>query len=149
MDRALRAEKARVPRVGDFLMFTQMQWPGRKRWNRALLASFAVHGLFLFLLILRAGAIFVIPADVDLGIRGSSGSLSIVYLAPVGPEQSDSSPERPKLPLRASLVSKPQPPKAERKNPQPNPMPVNNAPDQTARGGSPSRRGCRAPLIRA
>src|SRR5664280_3534866 len=86
---------------GSSLMFTQMQCPGRKRWIRARLASFAVHGLFLFLLIHRAGAIFVIPADVDLGIKGSSGSISIVYLAPVGAEETQSSPDEQRPELRA------------------------------------------------
>jgi TonB family protein len=127
-------------------MFSPMQWSGRKAWNRALLASFALHCAVIALLVHRAAPLFVAPFDVDLGLRGSSGSLSIVYLAPVGPERLDSSPEQPKPSLRVSLVTKPQPPKAARQNPQPNPMAVNNAPDQTARGGSPYGRVPGAPI---
>ena len=146
MDRALRAEKAQVPRVGDFLMFTQMQWPGRKRWIRALLASFAVHGLFLFLLIHRAGAIFVIPADVDLGIKGSSGSLSIVYLAPVGPEETQSSPDEQRPALRAALAPKPKLHKPDTKVRQTEQPTREDAPEQTARGGSPYGRVPGSPI---
>src|SRR5271169_5920001 len=95
------------PEGGDFLMFTQLQWSGRKRWNRALLASFAVHGLLLFLLIHRTSAVFVNPSEVNLGIKGSSGSLSIVYLAPVGMEKTPSPPDDQRLQLRAALPPKP------------------------------------------
>jgi len=127
-------------------MFAPTQWSGRKAWNRALLISFALHCAVVVLLVHRAAPMFVALSDVDLGVRGSSGSLSIVYLAPVGAERFDSSAEQPKPALRASLASKPQPPKAQRQNPEPNPMPVNNAPDQTARGGSPYGRVPGAPI---
>src|ERR1017187_3471119 len=98
---------------GDFLMFTQIQWSGRKRWNRALLASFAVHCLLLFLLSHRGAAIFVSPSDVDLGIKGSSGSISIVYLAPVGPEKTQPPPNEQRPELRAALTPKPNPRKSD------------------------------------
>ncbi|MFI5116592.1 MAG: energy transducer TonB [Terriglobales bacterium] len=128
-------------------MFTQIQWSGRQRWNRALLASFAVHCLLVFLLIHRGDAIFVTPADVDLGIKGSSGSTSIVYLSPVGPEKTQSSPdERPVL--RAALTPKPRPMphKPDEKIRQTDQPMRDDAPDQTARGGSPYGRLPGSPL---
>jgi len=131
---------------GEFLMFTQMQWSGRKRWNRALLASFAVHCLLLFVLIHRTDAIFVTPSDVDLGIKRSSGSMSIVYLAPVGPEKTQSLPDEQRPQLRAALAPKPKPNKPDTKT-RPTDQPTrDDAPEQTARGGSPYGRVPGSPL---
>ena len=127
-------------------MFEEIQSSGRKRWNRALLASFAVHGLLLFLLIHRAAAIFVAPSDVDLGIKGSSGSVSIVYLAPVGPEKTQSSRDEQRPALRAALAPKPQPQKPDTKIRQTDQATRDDAPEQTARGGSPYGRVPGSPL---
>jgi TonB family protein len=117
-------------------MFTQIQWSGRQRWNRALLASFAVHCLLLFLLSHRGAAIFVSPSDVDLGIKGSSGSISIVYLAPVGPEKTQPPPNEQRPELRAALTPKPNPRKSDTKIRQTDQATRNDALEQTARGGS-------------
>ncbi|MFZ0912156.1 MAG: TonB family protein [Candidatus Korobacteraceae bacterium] len=129
-------------------MFTQIQWSGRQRWNRALLASFAVHCLLLFLLIHRGTAIFVTPSDVDLGIKGSSGSTSIVYLSPVGPEKTQSAPDEQRPVLRAALTPKPRPKphKPDAKTRQTDQPTRDDAPVQTARGGSPYGRVPGSPL---
>ena len=127
-------------------MFTQVQRSGRQRWNRALLASFAVHCLLVFLLIHRSNAIFVTPSDVDLGIKGSSGSVSIVYLAPVGPEKSQSSPDKQQPALRAAMALKPKPRKADTKIHQTDQPTRDDAPEQTARGGSPYGRVPGSPI---
>jgi TonB family protein len=117
-------------------MFEQMQWPGRKRWSRSLIASVAAHLAVLVVLIYPSTPTFVTPSDLQLGIPHSSGSLSIVYLAPVGPEQAEVAPEQPKLALRASLPPRPKPHKIEAKREQPDKTIADNALDQTARGGS-------------
>jgi TonB family protein len=127
-------------------MFTQLQWSGRKRWNRALLASFAVHGLLLFLLIHRTSAVFVNPSEVNLGIKGSSGSLSIVYLAPVGMEKAQLPPDEQRLTLRAALQPKSKPRKPETKILPANQPTRDDAPEQTARGGSPYGRVPGSPI---
>jgi TonB family protein len=132
--------------VGELAMFEGIQWSGRKRWIRALLASFAVHGLLLFLLIHRFGPIFVTPSDVDLGIKGSSGSMSIVYLAPVGPEKTQSTPEEQRPSLRAALALKPKPHKADTKIRQIDQPTRDDALEQTARGGSPYGRVPGSPM---
>jgi TonB family protein len=125
-------------------MFTQIQWSGRKRWNRALLASFAVHGLLL--LVHRGGPISVVPSDVDLGIKGSSGSVSIVYLAPVGPEKTRSAPDEQRPELRAALMPKPRPHNPDTTARQTDQPTQDDAPEQTARGGSPYGRVPGSPL---
>jgi len=127
-------------------MFEEMPWPGRKRWSRSMVASFAVHFALLLLLLHRAIPIFVTPSDVDLGIPKSSGSLSIVYLAPVGPEQTKSSLEEPRLFLRAAVPPKPKPRKVETKTQQPASVTADDAPEQTARGGSPYGRVPGSPI---
>jgi TonB family protein len=120
--------------------------PERKQWNRSLLASLALHCVVLLFLIHRAAPVFVVPSDVDHGVPGSSGSVSIVYLAPVGSEQTNSSTEeRPPL-WRASLVPKPKPAKAQSK-PSTSQSTQQNAPEQTARGGSPWGRAPGSPII--
>ena len=68
-------------------MFEQMPQPERKRQSISMLLSFAVQLALLLALLYTAAPIFVTPSDVDFGIPHSSGSRSIVYLAPVGPEQ--------------------------------------------------------------
>jgi TonB family protein len=127
-------------------MFTQLLWSERKRWNRALLASFAVHCGLLLLLIHHSPAVFVNPSDVDLGIKGSSGSLSIVYIAPVGMEKTPSPPDDQSLQLRAALQPKPKPHKPETKILPTNQPARDDAPEQTARGGSPYGRVPGSPI---
>ncbi len=99
--------------------------------------SLAMHlGLLLFLLH-SAAPLFVTPSDVDLGIPHSYGSQSIVYLAPVGPEQARASDTQPKLTLHAALPPKPKAPKPPVKHEELAAKTADNAPEQTARGGSP------------
>src|ERR1035438_6403018 len=114
-------------------MFTQLQWSGRRRWNRAVLGSFAVHCLLLLVLIHRGAAVFVSPSDVDLGIKGSSGSVSIVYLAPVGPEKAQAPPDEQRPVLRAALSPKPKAHKPDANTRQTDQSTRDNAPEQTAR----------------
>lgn len=102
-----------------------------------MLASFAGQLALVGLLAYRAAPAFLSPSEVDLGVPHSYGSQSIIYLAPVGPEQAKVSPEKPKLTLQAKLVPKPKPAKAQ---PRPEEPPARTADDaalQTARGGSP------------
>jgi TonB family protein len=126
-------------------MFEEMPWPGRKRWNRSLVASFAIHIALLLALLYQAPPVFLTPSDVAPGIPGSSGSVSIIYLAPVGPEQTRSLPDKPQLTLRASLPKKPKPRKIETK-PEAEQATVDNGAEQTARGGSPYGRVPGSPI---
>ncbi len=114
-----------------------MLLPGRKRWNRSMLVSLLVHVAFLLVLVHRAAPVFVTPSDVALGIPGSSGSQSIIYLAPVGPELSRPSPHEPRLTLRASVPKAPKLRKPQPRPQEPASATSDDAPEQTARGGSP------------
>ncbi|HME32751.1 MAG TPA: TonB family protein [Terriglobales bacterium] len=118
-------------------MFAELRRPERKLWNPCVLASFGLHCAVLLFLIHRTAPVFVTPSDVDHGIPGSSGSLSIVYLAPVGPEQSNSTPEEPRPTLRAAVAPMPKAPKPQFKPSKTDQPTQQNAPEQTARGGSP------------
>lgn len=111
-----------------------------------MLLSLAGHLALLLVLIHRAAPTFVNPSDVDLGIPHSSGSLSVVYLAPVGPEQKASSVEQPKLALRAKLAPRPTPQKTEIKRKEAAAATSDDAPLETARGGSPFGRVPGSPL---
>jgi TonB family protein len=137
--------KTRGSKGGDFLMFMQIQWSERKRRDRALLASFAVHGLLLFLLIHRSVAAFVNSSNVELGIKGSSGSMSIVYLAPVGLEKTPPADEQ-RSSLRAVLTPKPKVRETDTKRHQTKQPTQDNAPEETARGGSPYGRVPGSPI---
>ena len=110
-----------------------------------MLASFGFQLAVLLILLHGAGPVLVTPSDVDHGIPGSSGSVSIVYLAPVGPERTNATPEEPRPSLRASLTVLPKPKTLSKaaKTDQPN---KSNAPEQTARGGSPWGRVPGSPL---
>lgn len=115
-------------------MFTELKPTGRKRWDLALLLSFAAHGVVLFLLTHRSTPIFVMPSDVALGTPGSSGS--VTYLAPVGAEKEVAAQEKPKLSLHATalktpVAAKPAPPTHEPENPN-----ATATLDATARAGS-------------
>ncbi len=101
-----------------------------------MMLSLAAHLIFLGGLLYRAAPAFINPSDVDLGIPHSRGSQSIVYLAPVGPEQAKPSPQEPKLALRAKLTPRPKPPKPEPKPEETAAATAPDAPLQTARGGS-------------
>ncbi len=127
-------------------MFSELQQSGSKRWNGSVLASLGIHGAVLFVLIHRGAPALVVPSDVDQGIAGSSGSLSIVYLAPVGLERTNSTPEEPQPSLHAALVSTPKPPKAKSKPSKEDQPTQQDAPEQTARGGSPWGRVPGSPL---
>lgn len=127
-------------------MFSELQQPGSERWSRSMLASLAIHVAVLFFLIYRGAPVLVRPSDVDQGIAGSSGSLSIVYLAPVGPERTSSAAEEPHPSLHASLTPTPKPPKAKSKPSKVDQPTQQNAPEQTARGGSPWGRVPGSPL---
>ncbi len=90
-------------------MFTELRPTGRKRWDIALLLSFAVHCAVVLLLTHHSAPVFIMPSDVALGTPGSSGS--VIYLAPTGAERTVEVPEKPSLSLQASTLKTPQPPK--------------------------------------
>jgi len=117
-------------------MFAELR-PERKRWGRSLLASFALQCAAVLLLVHGAAPVFVRPSDVDHGMPGSSGSLSIVYLAPVGPEQEKVASEEVQPSLRAPLAALAKPAKSQPKTLQTTQPTQQKAPEQTARGGSP------------
>jgi TonB family protein len=127
-------------------MFEQMPQSGRRRWNLSLLTSFAVQVAALLALLYHAAPIFVTPSDAQLGIPGSAGSKSIIYLAPVGPEQSRSQTNEARLSLKAALARKPKPPTPEPKREALPAATADNAPTETARGGSPFGRVPGSPL---
>jgi TonB family protein len=113
-------------------VFTELVPAERKRWDLALLISFAAHIAILLVLFHRSAPLFIMPSDAALGTPGSMGT--VTYLAPVGPERLASAPAKPKLNLQASLKKVPAPP-----NPTPHDSPngTDNAKlDETARGGS-------------
>jgi TonB family protein len=118
-------------------MFAELRPPERKRWSASALASVGLHCAVLVFLVHRAAPVFVTPSDVDHGLPGSSGSLSIIYLAPVGPERSNSTPEEPRPSLRAALAPAPKPRILQSKASITDRPTQQNAPEQTARGGSP------------
>ncbi len=118
-------------------MFGELR-PERKRWRRSLLAAFGLQCAAVLVLIHRPAPPFVVPSDVDHGISGSSGSVSIVYLAPVGPEQAKPfAEERPRWLLRASVASAPKLAKTQPKSSETSQSTQQNAPELSARGGSP------------
>jgi TonB family protein len=127
-------------------MFEVAPSAGRKRWSGSMLLSFGLQLALLALVLWPKTAEFVTPHDVQLGIPHSLGSQSIVYLAPVGPEQTRSSQDQPKLPVRAKLTHKPAPPKPEPKRQEDPAETAPNAPEVTARGGSPFGRLPGSPL---
>lgn len=83
-------------------MFAELPPPSRKRWDFALLASFAAHVVALLVLTHHSKPIFVAPSDVALGTPWSSGS--IVYLAPAGSERKQVPIEKPKAQLLAKAA---------------------------------------------
>jgi periplasmic protein TonB len=125
-------------------MFEEMPGPERRRCNSAIGISLLAHLAALAMLLYRPPAIFVVPSDATLGIPHSSGSQSIVYLAPVGPEQAQAPPEEPRLALRTT-IAKPHKPKVQPKHEQPAATAA-DAPDLSARGGSPFGRVPGSPM---
>jgi len=115
-------------------VFTEPTPTDRKRWDLALLISFAAHLVALLVLTHRSAPVFIMPSDVDLGAPGSSGS--ITYLAPVGPESAVVTPAKPKLKLNASAPKVPPPPPTPGPRENSNPFDSSNL-DATARGASP------------
>jgi TonB family protein len=117
-------------------MFETAPGPKRAGWSAGRIASFAAHLLALLLVLHHGAAIFVSPSESQLGIPHSLGSRSIIYLAPVGPEQPQTSEEQPKLALHR-VAPKPAPPQKTAKRHEPPAMTAPDAPLETARGGSP------------
>lgn len=125
-------------------MFQQLPQPERKRWSTSMVLSFAMQLAVLGVLGYQAAPLFVTPSDAQLGIPGSSGSLSIVYVAPVGPEQSQPQDDKSRLRLQAA-AKKPKPPKPQPRHEEAA-MVADNGAEQTARGGSPFGRVPGSPL---
>jgi TonB family protein len=117
-------------------MFEGLPRPKRGRRNAGMAVSVAAHAAFLALLLYHGTPAFVSFSETDLGIPNSYGSRSITYIAPVGPERTQSA-EQPKLALHKLAPPKPAPqPKA----PEHHELAAktdDNAPALTARGGSP------------
>jgi len=111
-----------------------------------MIASIAAHLAFLLILLHHAGAVLATPSDVDLGIPHSSGSRSIIYLSPLGPERLQAVQEQPKLALHQSLSKHHDLHKLEAHRQEPASSSVANAPEETARGGSPFGRIPGSPL---
>ena len=108
-------------------------------------ASFVAHLGVLALLLYHAVPVFVSPSDVQLGIPHSYGSRSIIYLAPTGPERAQEPDVQPKLALHR-VVPKPAVPKKLEARREPPAMTAADAPEETARGGSPFGRVPGSPL---
>ncbi len=126
-------------------MFEELPRPKSGPRDLGMIASFAAHGALLALLLYHAAPAFESFSETDLGIPNSYGSRSITYIAPVGPERTQTSEEQPKLALHRA-APKPAPhPKAS----EPHELAAktaDNAPEQTARGGSPFGRVPGAPM---
>ncbi len=116
-------------------MFEQQPWTERKRWNRALIASFGLQSAVLLILVYPSKPRTVLPSEVALGTRGSYGT--VTYLAPSGPEQAKST-EPLRTALRKTTVEKaaaaPKP--VDRQRELANKIAA-EAPVETAHGGSP------------
>jgi TonB family protein len=116
----------------------------RSKPKAGMIASYAAHLALLLLLLHHAAPLFVTPSDVQIGIPHSYGSRSIVYLAPAGPEREPAPDALPKLALHRSPKAAPaRKPEPRREFPA---MTAANAPDETARGGSPFGRVPGAPM---
>jgi TonB family protein len=126
-------------------MFYQLQQPERKRWSLSMVLSFAAQLAILFALLYQAAPVFVTPSEAQLGIPGSFGTASIVYIAPVGPEQPKPADDKSRLTLRAAVAKKAKSPKPQPKREEPAVV-ADNGVEQTARGGSPFGRVPGSPL---
>ena len=115
-------------------MFEELEFPERRRWRKALLLSFAVHCLVLLALARRPSPAFVHPAEVALGTPYSSGS--VIYLAPLGPEQAHET-ETAALTKPARLSASKPASKPIARHREEASKTVAEAPEVTAHGGSP------------
>ncbi len=127
-------------------MFGQMPGPARRGRTIGMTASLAAHAAFLGLLLYHAAPAFVSFSETDLGIPNSYGSRSIVYLSAVGPERTPAPAEQPKLTLHRLAPKPVQRQKVEAKREAPTATTAANAPDETARGGSPFGRVPGSPM---
>jgi len=125
-------------------MFEGLPERNRRRCG-GLAASFAGHLLVLLALLHYAAPVFVTPSDVALGIPHSLGSQSIIYLAPLGSERLQPAPEEPSVTMRVASPRPTKPHKVEARR-EPPASAATNAPEQTARGGSPFGRLPGSPL---
>lgn len=126
-------------------MFEELPRPKRGRRNAGMVVSLAAHVAFLALLLYHGAPAFVSFSETDLGMPNSYGSRSITYLAPVGPERTPAAEEHAKLALpRIAPKPAPRPKPAERHEPAA--KTADNAPDETARGGSPFGRVPGSPM---
>jgi TonB family protein len=116
-------------------MFQELRPASRRAWNRALLLSFAAHGLVLLLVTRQWSPATSLPHEVALGTPYSPGS--VIYLAPLGPERAHESARlrlAKKTPPKKDLLS---PPKTvARKREQPSKTAADAA-EFTASAGSP------------
>lgn len=115
-------------------MFESQSWTERKRWNRALAASFALQSAFLLILLYPSKPKTLLPSEVALGTRGSLGT--VTYLAPTGPELAKSS-EPARVPLRKSVVKVPEARKPVDRQLEVASATAADAPVESAHGGSP------------
>lgn len=116
-------------------MFAQEKPSSPERWRLALLLSFAVHGVVLLVLSHRGPAVNVLPKQVALGTPYSSGS--VIYLAPLGREQAHQTKPlevakrekpRPQVPTKTKTIAEQRDPASKT---------ADDAPEITARAGSP------------
>jgi len=116
-------------------MFQELDFADRRRRQKALLVSFALHCLVLLAAARRPSPVFVRPAEVALGTPYSSGS--VVYLAPLGPELArDAEPANLTRPEQQPSVRKvARKPIARQHEEASKTLP--EAPEVTAHGGSP------------
>jgi TonB family protein len=115
-------------------MFEEQKWTDRKRWNRALALSFALQSVVLLVLVYPSHPKTLLPSEVALGIRGSSGT--VTYLAPTGRELAKAA-EPPRMPLRKTVVKAPAAQKPVDRQREIATASAANAPVETAHGGSP------------
>jgi TonB family protein len=125
-------------------MFDPIRQADNTRRHAAMAGSFAGQLVLLSLLLYPAAARFVVPADVQLGIPHSFGTRSIIYLAPIGPEREQTPAVQPRLALHRS--PKPTPARKLEARREPPAMTAADAPEESARGGSPFGRAPGSPL---
>ena len=118
-------------------MFEELRPTSRINCTKALLLSFAAHGVVLLLLAHRPGVAAVLPHEVALGTPYSSGS--VIYLAPLGREQArtDAAPlevAKVRTPKKPEPSTRPKPIERQREDAS---KTAENAPDVTASAGSP------------
>lgn len=117
-------------------MFAELKSRSVQRWRTALAASFAAHGVVLLVLSHHGPPASLLPKEVALGTPYSSGS--VVYLAPLGREQARDTEQleakTPKSKSELALKAKPKPVARQREEAS---KTAADAPEITARAGSP------------